>query len=232
MTTIGQNSPATPAPRVAVPSGVRRRPASERIGTIVPSAVVAKATPSSHPSRVDSPPRGGRRPPRGRSRSRRPPAVPERERAARHALLDHLQAREEEEEDEPDGGQELDVQIGVRDVERLGAHQDPEEDLHDHRGQHDPAMQPRDDRRDGRRGEDEDERADVGGVTTRSRSRAARCPTARNESPGSRRISASPLRNAFGGHVIGSTARLRRSTSGSGSPVNTSDSRSDRRPRA
>ena len=41
-----------------------------------------------------------------------------------------------------------------------------------------------------------------------------------NEPPGSSRISASPLRNAFGGQVIGSTARLRRSTSGSGSPVN------------
>ena len=38
---------------------------------------------------------------------------------------------------------------------------------------------------------------------------------------GSNLISPSPLRNAFGGHVIGSTARLRRFTSGSGSPVNT-----------
>jgi hypothetical protein len=36
--------------------------------------------------------------------------------------------------------------------------------------------------------------------------------------PGSRRIRASPVRNAFGGHVMGSTARLRRSTSRSGSP--------------
>ena len=40
------------------------------------------------------------------------------------------------------------------------------------------------------------------------------------ESPGARWISASPLRKAFGGQVIGSTARLRLSTSGSGSPVN------------
>jgi hypothetical protein len=38
-------------------------------------------------------------------------------------------------------------------------------------------------------------------------------------SPGSRRIRASPVRNAFGGHVMGSTARLRRETSGRGSPV-------------
>ena len=42
-----------------------------------------------------------------------------------------------------------------------------------------------------------------------------------NDSPGSSWIRSSPLRNAFGGHVIGSTARLRRLTSGSGSPVNT-----------
>jgi hypothetical protein len=40
-----------------------------------------------------------------------------------------------------------------------------------------------------------------------------------NEEPGSSRIRASPVRNAFGGHVIGSTARQRRLTSGSGSPV-------------
>ena len=40
-------------------------------------------------------------------------------------------------------------------------------------------------------------------------------PAALNEPPGSRRISASPVWSAFGGHVIGSTARLRR---GCGSP--------------
>ena len=34
--------------------------------------------------------------------------------------------------------------------------------------------------------------------------------------PGSSRTTASPERNAFGGHVIGSTAKLRRLTSGSG----------------
>ena len=39
--------------------------------------------------------------------------------------------------------------------------------------------------------------------------------------PGSSRISESPVRNAFGGHVIGSTAMLRRSTSGERSPVKT-----------
>ena len=39
------------------------------------------------------------------------------------------------------------------------------------------------------------------------------------DSPGSSTIRSSPVRKAFGGQVIGSTARLRRSTSGSGSPV-------------
>ena len=40
-----------------------------------------------------------------------------------------------------------------------------------------------------------------------------------NEEPGSSRIRASPVRNAFGGQVMGSTARLRRCTLGSGSPL-------------
>ena len=40
MTTIGQNSPATPVPSTARPSGVGSRPASPRIGTSVPSEVV------------------------------------------------------------------------------------------------------------------------------------------------------------------------------------------------
>ena len=39
------------------------------------------------------------------------------------------------------------------------------------------------------------------------------------DSPGSSRINDSPLRNAFGGQLIGSTARLRRFTSGRVSPV-------------
>ena len=50
MTTIGQNSPATPVPSTALPSGVGRSPASERVGTSVPSEVVASATPRTHHS--------------------------------------------------------------------------------------------------------------------------------------------------------------------------------------
>ena len=41
-----------------------------------------------------------------------------------------------------------------------------------------------------------------------------------NDEPGSSEIRASPVRNAFGGQVIGSTARLRRWTPGSWSPLN------------
>src|SRR6516165_2036641 len=40
-----------------------------------------------------------------------------------------------------------------------------------------------------------------------------------NEEPGSSRIRAPPVRNAFGGHVIGSTARLRRLKFGRESPL-------------
>jgi hypothetical protein len=40
-----------------------------------------------------------------------------------------------------------------------------------------------------------------------------------NDELGSSRIKACPVRNAFGGQVIGSTARLRRLTLGSGSPL-------------
>jgi hypothetical protein len=40
-----------------------------------------------------------------------------------------------------------------------------------------------------------------------------------NETPGSSRTRASPVRNAFGGQVIGSTARLRRLKFGMESPL-------------
>ena len=52
------------------------------------------------------------------------------------------------------------------------------------------------------------------------------------DSPGPRRITESPVRNAFGGQVIGSTASARLFTSGSGSPVNSIGTGSARRPTA
>ena len=61
MKMIGQNSPATPVPSTARPMTVGSSAASERIGTSVPSAVVASATAISHhsasrPARVEHEP--------------------------------------------------------------------------------------------------------------------------------------------------------------------------------
>src|SRR5215472_673501 len=50
-----------------------------------------------------------------------------------------------------------------------------------------------------------------------------------NEEPGFSLIRASPVRNAFGGQVIGSTARLRRPMSGSGSKTHGLDKPTTRR---
>ena len=76
-------------------------------------------------------------------------------------FLDDLEPREEEQEDEADVGEELDVGVGLRDVEHLGADQDPEHDL-DHDGREDDTVvNPREDRTRRRRGEHEDERAEV-----------------------------------------------------------------------
>ena len=57
-------------------------------------------------------------------------------------------------------------------------------------------------------------------------------PDARRRLAGLEHDEALPVRNAFGGQVIGSTARLRRRTLGSGSPVKSSGTGSSRRPRA
>ena len=110
---IGQNSPATPVPSTALPSGVGSRRASERIGTSVPSAVVANATAEQPPRRVDAGRVEGdadRQP----DRERDPPAhgsAPQR--IARDVVLDHLEPGEEEEQREAEVGQERDVLVDV-----------------------------------------------------------------------------------------------------------------------
>ena len=102
------------------------------------------------------------RPGREPDRQRHGPAGrAELERAPGDALLDHLEPGEEEQEHEPQGGEELDVRVGVREAEGLRADEDAQHDL-DHDGrQEQPVMKPREDGCDGRRRKDEDERADV-----------------------------------------------------------------------
>ena len=110
-----------------------------------------------------------------------------------------------------------------------------ENDLHDDRRQHDPSMDPRDDRTERRGAEDVDEGFEVGGRNRLADDRrdsgvhdqARRAQILGTmpqllvvDSPGSSLIRPSPLRKAFGAQVMGSTARLRLATSGSGSPVN------------
>ena len=151
------------------------------------------------------------------------------ERAARHTVLDELEAREEEQEHETQVGQEVDVAVDLRDVQPFRADEDAEQDLQHHGRQDDTAVQPRQDCAGARRREHEDERAGRPAAAPPPRAGGGRSPhdgivgviphVLVNELPGSRWMSDSPLWKASGGHVIGSTARLRRSTSGSGSPV-------------
>jgi hypothetical protein len=158
----------------------------------------------------------------------RPADRPADERPTGYAVLDELDPREEEQEDETEVGEKVHVGVDLRQAEPLRADQDPEQDLEHHRREDDSAVQPRENRAAARSGEDEHERAGVQVVGRRGQrdqlGHAASLGVIPhvlvNERPGSSRISASPLRNAFGGQVIGSTARLRRSTSGRGSPVN------------
>ena len=117
--------------------------------------------------------------------------------------------------------------VDLREAQYFRPDQDAEQDLEYHGGEDEPGVEPGQDRAGARRGEHEHE---GGGVRRRlgaTRMSASRCgggvsphPLV-NDSPGSCRISASPVRNAFGGQVIGSTARRAGSTSGSGSPVKT-----------
>ena len=147
--------------------------------------------------------------------------------AAADALEVDLVAGEEEEHAEAEAGEELDEVIGLGQAEQLGSDHDAEHDLDDHNRQwqatpgHEPRQQ---------RGERRDHGDRQEGLAVDVHHGSGRDPHAPgdglmpqalvNDWPGSRRTRSCPLRNAFGGQVMGSTARLRRSTSGSGSPVN------------
>ena len=133
MTTIGQNSPATPLPRTAVPSGVSSSPASDRIGTSVPSAVVASATPRIHPSA--STPDSSRIVPAARpiASDIAQPAVPSPSARRGTRFSTTSSPAKKNRNTSPMVGEELDVRVGVREAERLGADEDPQDDL-DHDG--------------------------------------------------------------------------------------------------
>src|SRR5207247_10482088 len=118
-----------------------------------------------------------------------------------------------------------DVVADLGDAQHLRADDHAEHDLDHHGGKHDPDVDPRQERTEARGGEDEDERASflAGDGRQGGDEDAAHAGAMPQEpvkgSPGSRSTSASRVWKAFGGHVIGSTARLRRATSGRGSPV-------------
>ena len=226
MTTIGQNSPATPVPRTAEPSGVgeqagvaedrderAERGGAERHAEQPGLGVEPRLVQHEADGEAD------------RERDR-PADRPAHERPARDALLDHLEPGEEEEEDEAEVGEEVDVgcrpprssspsgpiripstissttvgsTIRLWSLERIAPALAAARTSTSERR---PAAR--------RRGERDH---------AISRERGVIPHVLVNDSPGSSRSTSSPLRNAFGGQVIGSTARLRRSTSGSGSPV-------------
>ena len=160
----------------------------------------------------------------------RPAGRAAQERTTGDAVLHQLDPREEEQEDEAEVGEKVDVGVDLGPAEPFRADQDPEQDLDDDGRQQDPGVEAGENRAAARSGEDEHEGARVQIGHRRLRSERDQLGHAGsvgviphvlvNERPGSSRISASPLRNAFGGQVIGSTAMLRLSTSGSGSPVN------------
>ena len=103
----------------------------------------------------------------------------------------------------------------MREAQQLRADADPEHDLDDHHrqrqaGRYDPRHERSESGDDDHREEGFAVDLDHGrGVTYEGV--IPQVPV--NGFPGSRWIRASPDRNALGGHVIGSTARLRRSTS-------------------
>ena len=118
-------------PERVLPSGEGRTPASERIGTSVPSAVVARATASSHPD-AGTPAASSAKPAAAPSAIETPqPTDPRASRRRGNGAVDHLDAREEEEEDESEGREELDVLVALGDVEDVGPDQDAQEDLDD-----------------------------------------------------------------------------------------------------
>ena len=139
MKMIGQNSPATPVPSTACPIGVGNRRASERIGTSVPSAVVASATASNHhvastPGAVESD--ADRQP----DRQRHAPAHGSRAASISRGTCCSITSRPAKKKSSarPKLDRKVMYSFTVGDIEPLGPDEDPEDDLH-HDGRQDRA---------------------------------------------------------------------------------------------
>ena len=125
-----------------MPKGVGSNPESDRMGTSVPSVVVASATPSSHhstsrPAACSSPPT-----PRPRASEIAQPIVPRR--TAPGATRFSITSRPAKKKSiaRPKLARIATNEKTSCDVEHLRADHDPEHDLDDDRGQDEPAVQP------------------------------------------------------------------------------------------
>ena len=113
----------------------------------------------------------------------RPAGRSAHERPASHALLDQLEPGEEEQEDEPQVGEEVDVAVDLRQAKPLGADEDPKHDLEHDGGEDDPSVDPGEDGPGTRGGEHEHERAGVRQRGRRSNRDEAITGTARVRGP-------------------------------------------------
>ena len=131
MAMIGPISPIAPLARMFVPSLLSRMPASPRIGSSVPIAVVVRATatnrtPDVTPSACR---RGGDAD--GEHERDHPAGHGEADRAALDDVGVDLEAGEEDEEDEPHLGEEVDDVVDLEPPEHVGTEEDAETDLDD-----------------------------------------------------------------------------------------------------
>ena len=156
--TMGPNSPMAPTDRIDGPTGVRSTPASRKMGSSVPRAVVVRhrattTESSTRPVACRKTPTPKRQQQRGPPRSRGTPQVP-----LAHGRQVELGAGQEHEVGQAEIGQRRHDGVRVGEVQHEGPDQDPEEDLDHDLGHGDEAPQPfRDDRRQDRRQPDEDQ---------------------------------------------------------------------------
>ena len=137
MTTIGQNSPATPVPstaRRAASAAAPRRRGSGRASR----ARCASATPTTHHS-ASSPAAAGRRRRPADGERERPAGVPRRRTPGARASR-RPRARRRRRGTRARSSRGTGVGVDLREVEHFGADQDPEHDLDHDRRQHDAGV--------------------------------------------------------------------------------------------